>query len=124
MKILAVVKIKLDELRLIRKRQSQSLAIMYILFGIMIKIPQTIIQKYYFKSSNDGGITFADKINLSNTTTTDSINTEIAADGNNVIITWWERNSTSQEPMVRASTDNGATFGPILRLTSNETVGS
>ena len=30
-----------------------------------------------FRSSNDGGITFADKINLSNTTTTDSINTEI-----------------------------------------------
>ena len=36
MKILAVMKIKLDELRLIRKRQSQSLAIMYILFGLMI----------------------------------------------------------------------------------------
>jgi hypothetical protein len=77
-----------------------------------------------FRSSNDGGITFADKINLSNTTTTDSINAEIAADGNTVIITWWERNSTSQEPLVRASTDNGATFGPILRLAPNGTLGS
>ena len=43
-----------------------------------------------FRSSNDSGITFADKINLSNTTTADSINAEIAAEGNNVIITWWE----------------------------------
>ena len=77
-----------------------------------------------FRSSNDSGITFADKINLSNTTTADSINAEIAAEGNNVIITWWEGNVTSEQPVVRASTDNGATFGPILRLTSNETVGS
>jgi cytoskeletal protein RodZ len=76
-----------------------------------------------FRSSNDSGITFADKINLSNTTTADSINAEIAADGNNVIITWWERNSTSEEPVVRISKDSGTTFGPILRLTSNGTIG-
>jgi hypothetical protein len=76
-----------------------------------------------FRSSNDSGITFADKINLSNTTTADSINAEIAADGNNVILTWWERNSTSEEPVVRISTDSGTTFGPILRLTSNGTIG-
>ena len=75
-----------------------------------------------FRSSTDGGVTFADKINLSNTTTADSINGEIAADGNNVIITWWERNATSEEPVVRVSTDNGATFGPILRLSSNGTI--
>jgi hypothetical protein len=76
-----------------------------------------------FRSSNDSGITFADKINLSNTMTADSINAEIAADGNNVIITWWERNSTSEEPVVRISKDSGTTFGPILRLTSNGTIG-
>jgi hypothetical protein len=76
-----------------------------------------------FRSSADGGVTFADKINLSNTTSADSINAEIAADGNNVVITWWERNSTSEEPVVRISTDSGTTFGPILRLTSNGTIG-
>ena len=75
-----------------------------------------------FRSSADGGVTFADKVNLSNTTSTDSINAEIAADGNNVIITWWERNATSEEPVLRASTDNGATFGPILNLASNGTI--
>ena len=76
-----------------------------------------------FRSSIDSAVTFADKINLSNTTTADSINAEIAADGSNVIVTWWERNATSEEPVLRASKDNGATFGPILRLASNGTIG-
>ncbi len=76
-----------------------------------------------FRSSADGGITFADKINLSNTTTADSINAEIAADGNNVVITWWERNATGEEPVVRASADSGTTFGPMLRLATNGTIG-
>jgi hypothetical protein len=76
-----------------------------------------------FRSSTDGGVTFADKINLSNTTAADSINAEIAADGNNVVITWWERNATGEEPVVRASADNGATFGPMLTLATNGTIG-
>jgi hypothetical protein len=76
-----------------------------------------------FRSSNDSGVTFADKINLSNTTTADSINAGIAGDGNNVIITWWERNATSNEPMARISSDTGATFGPLLKLSANGTIG-
>jgi hypothetical protein len=76
-----------------------------------------------FRSSADSGVTFADRINLSNTTAADSINAEIAADGNNVVITWWERNATGEEPIVRASADNGATFGPMLTLRTNETIG-
>jgi len=76
-----------------------------------------------FRSSTDGGVTFADKINLSNTMAADSINAEIAADGNNVVITWWERNATGEEPVVRASADNGATFGPMLTLATNGTIG-
>ena len=76
-----------------------------------------------FRSSTDGGVTFADKINLSNTTAADSINAEIAADGNNVVITWWERNVIGEEPVVRASADNGATFGPMLTIATNGTIG-
>ena len=64
-----------------------------------------------FRSSIDRGVTFADKINLSNTTTADSINAEIAADGSNVIVTWWELNATSEEPVVRVSTDSGVHLG-------------
>jgi hypothetical protein len=53
------------------------------------------------------------KLNPSNATTADSINAEIAADGNNV---------TSIQPVVRASADNGATFGPLLKLSANGTI--
>lgn len=72
--------------------------------------------------SNDAGGTFGEKINLSNTTTTDSVDAEIAADGGNVVVTWWERNQTSNEPATRVSSDNGLTFGPILKLAANGTL--
>ena len=48
---------------------------------------------------------------------------EIAADGDSVIIAWWERNQTTEEPVAKVSTDKGATFGPLLRLAINGTVG-
>lgn len=76
-----------------------------------------------FRSSNDGGASFSDKINLSNTTNADSQDVEIEADGDNVIVTWWERNQTAEEPVVRISTDNGDTFGPVLKLVTNGTIG-
>jgi hypothetical protein len=76
-----------------------------------------------FRSSNDSGATFSDKINLSNTTDADSVDAKISAEGNNVIITWWEQNETSNEPVVRMSSDNGATFGPLLILATNGTIG-
>jgi hypothetical protein len=76
-----------------------------------------------FRASTDGGATFADKINLSNTTDADSQDAEIAADGDEVIVSWWERNATSDEPVLRASVDNGLTFGPLLQLATNGTIG-
>jgi hypothetical protein len=77
-----------------------------------------------FRASTDGGSTFADKINLSNSTNSDSQDVEMAADGGNVVVTWWERNATSNEPVLRMSTDNGQTFGPMLMLSNNGTIGS
>jgi hypothetical protein len=76
-----------------------------------------------FKSSDNGGKTWSDKINLSNSNGTVSNNTEIAAAGSNVYITWWERNQTMNEPVMRVSNDNGKTFGPILNLSANGTIG-
>jgi len=76
-----------------------------------------------FRASTDSGATFGDKINLSNTTTADSVEAEIAVDGDEVIVTWWERNQTSNEPVFRASVDNGLTFGPLLFLGANSTLG-
>lgn len=78
----------------------------------------------FFRASTNGGVTFGGKINLSNTTSADSVDAEIAADGDEVIVTWWERNQTSNEPVFRASVDNGLTFGPLLRLGTNGTMGA
>lgn len=76
-----------------------------------------------FRASTNGGTTFADKINLSNTTGAESQDVEIAAEGDNVVVTWWERNQTAEEPVAKISTDNGATFGPVLTLSTNGTLG-
>jgi hypothetical protein len=77
----------------------------------------------FFRASTDSGSTFGDKINLSNTTVSDSFNAEIAAtDGDEIIVTWWEKNQTSDEPVFRASVDNGLTFGPLMYLSTNGTL--
>ena len=57
-----------------------------------------------FRASNDGGKTFGDKINLSNTPKVDSHEVEIATFGDNatnIIVTWWESNQTSTEPVFK-----------------------
>ena len=79
-----------------------------------------------FKASTDGGKTFGDKINLSNTTKADSQDAQIDTFGDNdsnVIVIWWERKATSNEPVARISTDSGKTFGPLLKLSDNGTIG-
>ena len=81
-------------------------------------------QEVMFRASNDGGATFGDKMNLSNTPDADSWRVEIAAEGADVIVSWWETNQTSDTPVVRTSTDGGQTFGPMLRLASNGTISS
>ena len=69
-----------------------------------------------FKASTDGGKTFGNKMNLSNTPKSDSQDAEIGASGNNVYVTWWERNQTMSEPVMRISNDNGKTFGQGIML--------
>jgi hypothetical protein len=71
-----------------------------------------------FKASTDGGKTFSDKTNLSNTPKSDSQDAEIAASGNNVYVTWWERNQTMNEPVMRVSNDSGKTFGQEITLSA------
>jgi hypothetical protein len=78
-----------------------------------------------FRASTDGGVTFGDKINLSNSTDAQSQNAEIVAAGeNNVFVSWWETNpiTGSSESVLRASTDAGQTFGPVIMLGTNGTV--
>ena len=79
-------------------------------------------EEVMFRASTDNGATFGDKINLSNTTEADSDDAEIAASGDSVYVSWWERNETSDTPVARVSNDNGATFGPMLMLATNGTI--
>ena len=71
-----------------------------------------------FKASTDAGKTFSDKTNLSNSPNSDSQDAQIAAAGNNVYVSWWERNATSNEPVIRVSKDNGKTFGEKITLSA------
>jgi hypothetical protein len=77
-----------------------------------------------FRASTDGGKTFGDKTNLSNSTKSDSQHVQIDASGDRVFVTWWERNATSNEPVMRFRTDNGMTFREIFKLSANGTIGS
>ena len=77
-----------------------------------------------FRASTDGGKTFGEKINLSNTTNVDSVDREIAASGSNVFVAWWERGNQTDQAVMKISADNGKTFGPMLKLAANGTIGS
>ena len=77
-----------------------------------------------FRASNDEGATFGDRINLSNSTDTESQNAEIVAAGNNVYISWWETSpiTGSSESVLRVSTDRGQTFAPVVMVGTNGTI--
>lgn len=79
----------------------------------------------FFAKSTDNGTTFGDSINLSNSPNTRSDDAHVFAIDNNVYTTWWEtsKNGTSV-PVFRGSNDNGATFGPVLKLPTNGTIGT
>lgn len=77
-----------------------------------------------FRASSDDGKTFGDKMNLSNTTDADSNRVEIDSDANSVVVTWWESNQTDDTPVMIVSNDNGKTFGPLLKLATNGTIGN
>jgi hypothetical protein len=79
-------------------------------------------EEVMFRASNDAGATFSDKINLSNTTDADSWRVEISAEGENVVVSWWEMNQTNDVPVARVSNDGGATFGGLIMLGANGTI--
>jgi hypothetical protein len=78
----------------------------------------------FLARSTDLGQTFEETINLSNSPDERSDLAEIVADGNNVYISWWEMSTETREPVMRVSNDGGETFGPVLRLAANGTIGS
>jgi hypothetical protein len=77
-----------------------------------------------FRASTDNGATFGNKTNLSNSKGAESVDVQIAASGDNVYVSWWERNQTANEPVMRVSDNNGESFGSVLKLASNGTISS
>lgn len=76
-----------------------------------------------FRSSTHGSKTLGDKANLTNTLEDDSVNVDISAEGSKVLVSWWERSLTGIIPSMNTSTDGGKTFGPMLKLATNGTIG-
>jgi hypothetical protein len=74
------------------------------------------------RTSNDSGKTFADKINLSNTTGSDSQDPNIAAYGDNVYVTWHDNKTGNWDTYIRTSKDRGQTFGDIIRINGTGTL--
>jgi hypothetical protein len=64
----------------------------------------------FFAGSNDGGKTFGKPINLSNAKG-GSADSQIAASGKNVYVTWWDNKTGNWQVFSKTSTDNGKTFG-------------
>ena len=78
----------------------------------------------YFRASESRGQFFADKINLSDSPNAESARVQIDSDAQSVVVTWWETNQTEDMPVMRVSNDYGKTFGPLLQLAANGTIGS
>ncbi|HYF99154.1 MAG TPA: sialidase family protein [Candidatus Saccharimonadales bacterium] len=78
----------------------------------------------FLSASNDNGQTFGETINLSNSSDAKSDRAILEAEGNNVYVSWWETTAPGkQDPVLRVSNDNGQTFGPVLDLGANSTIG-
>jgi hypothetical protein len=73
-----------------------------------------------FAKSIDGGKTFGDPINISNSPNARSVGARMAVQGNNVYITWMDINTNTGQKQVffRASNDEGKTFGNPIMLNS------
>lgn len=71
----------------------------------------------FFAGSSNGGKSFRNPINLSNATG-GSADSEVAASGSNVYVTWWDNKTGNWEVFSRASTDDGKSFGNATMLKS------
>ena len=72
----------------------------------------------FFMASNDNGQSFGNKINLSNSTNTNSTMVDIDSDADNVVVTWWETDQAGEKPVMRISNDQGSNIWTI-----DETIG-
>lgn len=69
-----------------------------------------------FKASSDGGETFSEKMNLSNSPNGTSVEADVATSGDNVYVTFADNMTGTPEAYLAISNDNGETFNPLIRL--------
>ena len=74
-----------------------------------------------FAKSGDGGKTFGDSINISNSSDARSVGARIVTQGNNVYLSWIDidKNTGQKQVLFRASSDNGQTFEKPIMINSN-----
>ncbi len=77
----------------------------------------------FFTKSIDGGKTLGQTIMLSapNKGNVVDLKVDIAASGNNVLVTWWTNKTGVLMPVFKASNDSGDTFGKTMILNSTST---
>ena len=73
----------------------------------------------FFRRSTDGGASFGDTINLSNSHNTHSTLPSLALLTENVYTAWSEGPFNNGEVYYRRSTDSGASFGDTINLSNN-----
>ena len=74
-----------------------------------------------FRVSDDNGKSFGDKINLSNTPNSTSLDPHIAAYGDNVYVSWHDNQTGNWDTYVKTSKDRGQTFGDIIKINGTGT---
>lgn len=74
-------------------------------------------EETYYRRSTDRGNTWGSEINLSNDTAFQR-QPDIAADGQYVYVVWWDNRNTNPEIYLRRSTDIGATWEALNRITN------
>jgi hypothetical protein len=73
-----------------------------------------------FTRSEDNSTSFEKIKNVSNTTSSDSFNQEIAVFGDNVYVVWLDQGADGNTSiLLKASSDGGATFGKTVHISNN-----
>jgi hypothetical protein len=74
-----------------------------------------------YAKSSDGGKTFGDSINISNSSDARSVGARMATQGNNVYIAWIDidKNTGQKQVLFRASNDSGLTFEKPITVNNN-----
>jgi hypothetical protein len=76
----------------------------------------------FFRASHDNGKSFDNKINLSSTPHSNSAHADIAVSGDNVYVSFHDNKTGNVDTYMRASTDQGKTFGPIIAINGTGTL--